>query len=220
MKVGKMNRNLILAATFVFFGHVATGVAGPVAIVEEINSPGAGIQFMDYVDQGQVIRLGAKGELILGYLPSCLRETIRGGTVTIGSRESTILGGRVTRERVECDGGNMQLTPAQRGKSGVMVFRKALRRAKPNPAYTIYGTAPVVLVPPGATEIVIERLDLPAEVLRFKTSGKIVDLAKLGKMLKPRGLYRVRSGTKNVVFRVDAYARPGAEPLIGRLIRF
>jgi hypothetical protein len=210
----------MLAAAFVFLGHVFPVAAEPVAIVEEVSSPGAGIQFMDFVDKGQVIRLGAKDELILGYLPSCLRETITGGTVTIGPQKSTVSGGKVTRERVECDGGNMQLTEAQTKKSAVMVFRKAMSSGIPEPAYTIYGTAPVVLVPPGATEIVIERLDMPADVLRFETSGRIVDLAKLGKTLKPRGLYRARSGNKNVVIKVDAYARPGAVPLIGRLIKF
>jgi hypothetical protein len=167
-----------------------------------------------------VIQLGDKAALILGYLPSCLRETITGGSVTIGPEKSIVSGGKVTREVVECDGGNMQLTMAQTKQSGVMVFREAKSGAMPNPAYTIYGTAPVILVPPGAVEIVIERLDIPADVMRFKTSGKIVDLAKLGKTLAPRGLYRARSGKKYVVINVDAFARPGAVPLIGRLIRF
>ena len=215
-----MNRNLILAATFVFFGHVATGVAGPVAIVEEVSSPGAGIQFMDYVDQGQVIRLGAKGELILGYLPSCLRETIRGGTVTIGPKKSTVLGGKVTRERVECDGGALELTTAQAGKAGVMVFRKALDAGIPEPAYTIYGSSPIVRAPQGVKVIVIERLDRPKGVLRFEVSGRFIDLSKLGISLKPRGLYQALAGQHKVVFKVDAYARPGAEPLISRLITF
>ena len=162
-----MNRNLILAAALVFFGHVFPVAAGPVAIVEEIDSTGTRVQFMDFVDQNQVIHLGDKGALILGYLSSCLRETISGGTVTIGPEKSTVSGGKVTRERVECDGANMQLTLAQARQGGVMVFRDVRSSAMPRPAYTIYGTAPVILVPPGATEIVIERLDMPADLLRF-----------------------------------------------------
>ena len=129
-----MNRNLILAAAFVFIGHVVPVAAGPVAIVEEIDSSSARVQFMDFVDQGQVIQLGDKAALILGYLPSCLRETITGGSVTIGPEKSIVSGGKVTREVVECDGGNMQLTMAQTKQSGVMVFREAKSGAMPNPA--------------------------------------------------------------------------------------
>ena len=41
------------------------------AVVEEVGAGVAGVQLMDYVEPGQVIRLGAADRLVLGYLKSC-----------------------------------------------------------------------------------------------------------------------------------------------------
>ena len=57
-----------------------------VALVEEVNSKSAGVQSMDYVTTGRQIRLGKQDTLVLSYLGSCWRETIAGGTVTVGHR--------------------------------------------------------------------------------------------------------------------------------------
>ncbi len=98
---------------------VMTGVAGgayagsPVVIVEDVSAPGAGVSFMEYLTTGRIITLGVRDTLILGYLRSCMRETITGGSVTIGADESVVQGGKVARERVECDGGSLQLTVNQ-----------------------------------------------------------------------------------------------------------
>ena len=43
----------------------------PSAVVEEVGAGVAGVQLMDYVEPGQVIRLGAANRLVLGYLTSC-----------------------------------------------------------------------------------------------------------------------------------------------------
>jgi hypothetical protein len=43
----------------------------PSAVVEEVGAGVAGVQLMDYVEPGQVIRLGAADRLVLGYLKSC-----------------------------------------------------------------------------------------------------------------------------------------------------
>jgi len=43
----------------------------PSAVVEEVGAGVAGVQLMDYVEPGQVIRLGAADGLVLGYLKSC-----------------------------------------------------------------------------------------------------------------------------------------------------
>ena len=65
---------------------------------------------MDYVEPGQVIRLGAADGLVLGYLKSCWRETITGGTVTVGTEQSQVAGGEVARVLVQCEGGNSSAT--------------------------------------------------------------------------------------------------------------
>ena len=68
-------------------------------MVEEIQGSVPGIAFMHYVDPGQVIHLGAHDRIVLGYLNSCWRETIRGGTVTVGAEQSEVAGGEVVRAR-------------------------------------------------------------------------------------------------------------------------
>ncbi len=197
--------------------------AEPAAIVEDVDTAKAGVTFMDYVEPGRVILLGANGTVTLGYLHSCLRETITGGRVVVGTEQSEVEGGKIERERVECDGGKLELTVEQARKSTVTVFRKPpapAGRAMPQPAFKIYGSSPVIKPIGGAREVVIERLDRPSQVLKIEVAGKFVDLAAKGKSLEPGGLYRASAGERTVVFKVDAFARPGKGPIIGRLVSF
>ena len=50
----------------------------------------------------KVIRLGPDQTLVLSYKDSCVRETITGGTVTIGTDQSEVRSGEVTRMRGPC----------------------------------------------------------------------------------------------------------------------
>ena len=102
----------------------ATMAGEPTAIVDEVTLPNASIVPMEFLEQGHIINLGTRGELVLGYLHSCLREHIKGGTVTVGLTQSTVEGSQITRERVECDGGKLVLTAEQAAKSGVLIFRQ------------------------------------------------------------------------------------------------
>jgi len=106
----------------------AATAGGPAAIVEAIEPARADIAAMQYLERGRIIDLGRTGSLVLGYLDSCLREHITGGIVTVGSSRSVVTGGRMTRERVECDGGALILTAEQARKSGALVF------SRPTPA--------------------------------------------------------------------------------------
>ena len=90
-------RRLVFCATIV--SAVSWGVPawaeGPTAIVESVAATGTHLKFMEYVEAGTVIRLGIGGSITLGYFRSCWRETIEGGTVTIGVEKSTVVGGTV-----------------------------------------------------------------------------------------------------------------------------
>ena len=207
---------------------VLTALAqSPAAVVEEVQGSVPGVQFMDYVDPGQVIRLGAHDRIVLGYLKSCWRETISGGTVTIGAEQSEVAGGEVTRAKVACEGGKMMLSAELAGKSGAMVFRQAPRpqaAAAPHPQFTLYGLSPVFeLRPPG--KLVVERLDQPGERHEIAVTeqelarGTFLDFAKSGVVLAPDGLYRAKLGDRQTVFKIDPDAKPGDAPLVGRLVR-
>src|SRR5262245_56214223 len=150
-----------LAGFFLIAGATAARADDPVAIVEDVSGSQAKVQFMDYVTAGTVITLGAGDNLILGYMRSCWRETIKGGVVTVGGEQSVVVGGEVKRQKVECDGGRMRLSTAQAGQSGVMVFR-GVKPLAPAPQVTLYGLSPIIDLR-GGGRLVIERIDVPGE---------------------------------------------------------
>ena len=77
------------------FASVANADPVGVALVESSNS--ASVALMDYVQAGQIIRLGPHETIVLSYMSSCLRETITGGTVTVGTDRSDVRFGSVER---------------------------------------------------------------------------------------------------------------------------
>ena len=224
-----MSRMMTAAAVTVWGTLWACGLApahaqAPVAVVEDVDSKTAGVEFMDYVLAGKTIKLGASDTLVLSYMHSCWRETINGGTVAVGTDQSTVTGGKVRREKVPCDGGKMQLTQQQASKSGAVVFRAA-PKANPNqPQLTLYGLSPVVDVK-GGGHLVIERIDQPGERIEMDIAehqlmrGTFYDFAKAGKALTPGGIYRASAGADHVTFKVDPDAAPGQAPILSRLLR-
>ncbi len=201
-------------------GATTARAAAPVALVEDVSAKSAGVELMDYVEPGKVIKLGASDTLTLSYLKSCWRETIRGGSVTVGAEQSTVEGGNVRRDKVACDGGKMELAAAQSKQSAAMVFRGA----PPKPQFTIFARAPVVELPGGGT-LVIDRVDVAGEKheIAIAATGLVhaafVDLSKDGIRLEPGGIYRAKVGKQQVVFKVDPKATDSG-PIAGRLVRF
>ena len=123
---------------------LSASAQSPAAVVEELAGAVPGVQFMDYVEPGQVIRLGAHDRIVLGYLKSCWRETISGGTVTVGNEQSEVAGGEVARVKVACEGGKMMLSAELAGKSGAMVFRQVPKPqavALAHPEFTLFASA-------------------------------------------------------------------------------
>ena len=223
MRQDKIRTAFVVAFAIALSFGFPVSAGDPSAIVEDIDAPGAKLRFMDYVEPGRVISLGASGTVTLGYLHSCLHETITGGHVTVGRQQSRIEGGKVRRERVECDGGDLKLTAEQAGKSGVLVFRRppgSPAAASQRPAFTIYNASPVIKLTGGAGTVSIKRLDRPGKEIKVTVSAGFADLSALDQALIPGGIYRARNGDRTVVFKVDASARPGPGPIIGRLIQF
>jgi hypothetical protein len=196
----------------------------PAAIVEHVDSKTAGVEIMDYLLPGKTIGLAAGERLVLGYLKSCWQETITGGTVKIGAEQSEVANGKVERLKVGCDARHMTLTSAQAKTSGAMAFRKGPQKGAPEPELTLYGLSPVVEAK-AAGRLVIERLDTKGERFEFELKGPqllrgaFFDLAKADKALSPGGIYRASMGERQLVFKVDALAKPGSGPVIGRLLR-
>jgi hypothetical protein len=206
---------------------LAARAAEPAAIVEDVMGVVKDIQAFDYLTAGTQIQLPPRVTLVVGYLKSCVRETITGAKLVIGTDQSTVEGGQVKRETVECDGGHMQLTANQATKSGVMVFRGAPSKSAAStvaPQLTVFGVSPVFTG--AADRLEIKRLDQSGQPpLDFPLAkpmvghGVVVDLAKQNVALAPGGIYQASSGSRTVVFKIDASAQPGRAPAVGRLIR-
>jgi hypothetical protein len=194
---------------------------GPVAIVEKVTGHPAGVAFMDYVETGKVISLGARDEIVLSYFKSCVREVIRSGsTATVGVDQSDVRSGRVERSKVDCDASKMLLAPGQADDAAGVVFR-----GPPDPQFTLYGRCPLVEVR-GSGTLVIERLDKPTEKYALPIGqkqllgGAFFDFAANGKSLTAGGTYDAAWNATHVVFRVDPGAKLGRTAIAGRLLRF
>lgn len=195
----------------------------PVAVVEDASAGVEGVALFDFVEAGHRIDLGTGGRLVLGYMSGCLREEIVGGKVTVGAKSSSVEGGRISRQTVECDGGGLQLTSQQVGKSGVQVVRAGEASGaagERKPKLTVYGASPIVVVAGATGKAVFKRLDRDAPSLEVDFQNGVADMAKAGHKLARGGIYQVSAGDRGTVFRIDKYARPGPEPLLSRLVRF
>ena len=214
-------------------GASPSRAAEPAAIVEDVHGAVKDVQPFDYLMAGTTIQLPPQATLVIGYLKTCVHETITGGKVVIGTDQSRVEGGQVKRETVECDGGHMQLTTSQAAKSGVMVFRGAPKpgttapqpQPQPKPQVTVYGVSPVFTTA-GADRLEIRRLDQSGQAPLDFTLAKpraghrvALDLAEKNVALAPGGVYQASSGAHSVVFKIDALAKPGAAPAVGRLVR-
>lgn len=205
------------------------------ALVEEVKSASANVEFMDYVGPGRVITLEPNDVLVLSYLKSCQHETISGGTVHIGSDKSEVQGGKVVRITVPCNGGSMRLSAQQANASAASSFRlqNALFET------TLHALPPVIEIPKmragDSRTLIIERAGQPKERIAvdidksLASGGGFFDLAKIDTHLRRGALYTVSLGTRTFNFRVDGKAKlaktgtmgkTGKAPVVSRLLRF
>src|SRR5690242_17439978 len=82
---------------------IAAADSRAVAILEEIEGASGKHEAFDELKAGDRIELGTKGRAIIGYLGSCARETIEGGTIVIGEEQSQLENGKVARETIACE---------------------------------------------------------------------------------------------------------------------
>jgi len=213
-----------LATSYQAFAHAPRPLV-PTALVEDVKSASAKVEFMDYVGSGQVIELAAGDVLVLSYLKSCEHETITGGTVRVGLEKSEVQGGKVSRRKVLCNGGNMKLSSQEANANAASSFR--LQNATFEP--TVYALPPVVEIPktrPGESRtLILERANRSSERFAIEideslANGGFYDLAKTDTRLRPGALYTATFASHKVTFKVDAKAKTGKAPVVSRLLRF
>jgi hypothetical protein len=197
--------------------------AQPVAIVEDINAPSTRLEVMDFLSQGQTIKLGKSEKIVLGYMNTCFRETITGGTVKIMEMQSEIHGGQLIREEVECSGAQTDLDGQVASKSGAMAFRGAGGNSVglAEPDIILMGTSPVfIFEKPARNTITITRMDKKGEVHKLTANAKYLDTSKKQMRLHRGGLYKAElSETVFKVFKIDSKASHQPVAVISRMVR-
>jgi hypothetical protein len=222
----------LLAATAAAVLAVATQVSAhvpaplvPTALVEDVKSAAGDVEFMDYVGNGQVIKLEPRDVLVLSYLKSCEHETITGGTVTVGTERSEVRDGQIVRAKVPCDGGKIRLSSQQASKSAASAFRLQSADIQPD----LYARAPVVQLPKVLRNedrtLLIERIDRRGERHELKIDDTIAaagfyDLATINVSLTRGAIYDASIGGHKMMFRIDPKAKSGPAPVVSRLLRF
>jgi hypothetical protein len=110
--VGQARLAALAVAAAVTIASAAAADPIEAALVESLTGYSRGVESMDYVRSGQVIRLGPQQTIVLSYMSSCLRETITGGTVTVGIDRSEVQSGEVRRTSGQCEVRKIELTSA------------------------------------------------------------------------------------------------------------
>jgi hypothetical protein len=227
-----MAAKILKSAAFLAGAFIATEASAhapapliPTALVEDVKSASADVEFMDYVGAGEVIKLRPGDVLVLSYLKSCEHETITGGTVTVGNDHSEVDGGKVARTKVACDGGKVELPGRQASETAATAFR--LQSAEHEP--TLFSRTAMIEIPrlhPGeGRELVIERVDRPGERIVVKiddrlADGGFYDMARSNKHLTPGATYTASIGDHKITFKVDPSAKSGRTAVVSRLLRF
>jgi hypothetical protein len=205
------------------FAHAPAPLV-PTALVEDVKSTAADVEFMDYVGKGQVIKLGAGDTLVLSYLKSCEEDTITGGTVVVGADHSDVQDGAIVRSTVPCDGGKIRLSSQEASKSAASAFR--LQSADIHPL--LFARSPAVKLPKLADDertLVIVREGRHHERHEIKLDDAAAatgfyDLAQANLALAPGAVYDASIGDHMVSFQIDAKAKSGPAPIVSRLVRF
>lgn len=206
---------LVTIAAFLGLSSGAQAQGAAVAILEEINGANGKHGAFDELKVGDRIDLGAGGSAVIGYLDSCVRETIQGGVVTIAPGRSKIEGGQVSRETIACEATQLVLSEDEAGKSATVAFRGPpweddLRQVVPSPS-------PLVLA--AGKQLAIKRLDGEEPALNLPLKDGKADLAEQNVSLTPGGFYELTAGQRQTVIKIDPDAQAGPMPAMSRLVR-
>ncbi len=197
----------------------------PVAVVEDVQGKVTGAEFMDYVTPKAVIKIGDGGSVILSYLKSCRRETISGaGTVIVGTDESAVHLADVKAEKTNCDPSQANVTTRETSGVAATVLRSVDASKQPSAA-----AHALRRIAAGGSQGTRQADDPRASTYRARRQeitlggtqlkGRFVDFASENVALTPGGLYSATFKSSKIVFQVDAQAKPGATPIVGRLLR-
>jgi len=216
-----MTRRLTLLSTLIVTAVSASlAQAEPVALIEDISAQRENFQIMDFLDVGTKIELKTSETMVLGYLNSCIQETIRGAAITIGEEKSVIVGGQVERKLLTCEGNTkFSVTRSKTGDAGAVVFRNKNIAVAPKAEHEIFGLSPLIYLTVKANEVYLTRIDGKGKSYKIAVKKDIVDLAQSGIKLRRNVSYRLKAGKRTTTFKVSAKAKRKVA-VISRFLRF
>jgi hypothetical protein len=179
-----------------------------VALVEEGSAAGAGIMEFSLLAEGTAFQLAPTETIVIGYMTSCTRETITGGSVTIGAGESAIVGGQVAREEVQCAEPRLDLTAAESQQSATIAFRPLGSNKR------VYSRTPL-LFGGGNTPLLVEIVDMESSktIKKLQAETGPIDLAVEKVELQPGKTYQFKGVHNTVLVEIDPNAKAGGTPL-------
>ena len=196
---------------------VSISFAKDAAIVEDASGS-LTVGLFDVLKEGDEVDLGESGVLTLGYFSSCVSETITGGRVIVGSRQSEVFDGDVARTTVECDGGNVMLSESQQAQSGADVFRDETQKQK-NAKYVSFSDQPILIFSAPIKSLRIRRVDEDGIDKIIAINGAVANFEVLDVRLSVGGIYQVRIRDRRFYLMPQERSSNRTPSLLNRVIR-
>jgi len=196
---------------------VSSSFAKDAAIVEDASGS-LTVGLFDVLKEGDEVDLSESGALTLGYFSSCISETITGGRVIVGSRQSEVFDGDVARTTVECVGGNVMLSEPQQAQSGADVFRDEIQKQK-NAKYVSFSDQPILIFSEPIKSLRIRRVDDDGIDKIIAINGAVANFEVLDVRLSVGGIYQVRIRDRRFYLMPQERSSNRAPSLLNRVIR-
>jgi hypothetical protein len=199
---------LVAVAVLTLSGHSSEAAPKAVAIVEESTRNEGPGQAFDMLSENTVLDLAQGETIVLGYLKSCVRETITGGKVTVGLKESAVEGGKVAREKTECTETRLALTADESQQSATIAFRGQIKH--------IFTRQPIIIARKSAG-VIIEPIN-GGETWRIEPKNERIDFQAAKLEMQPGVAYRVKGFTQTVIVEVDRNATKAKTGTLERVV--
>jgi hypothetical protein len=199
---------LVTAAASILLVPAVVAASKPVAIVEDSPKTAGRGQVFDLLNESEVLTLAPGETLILGYLKSCTRETITGGTVTVGAKESAVEGGKVSREKTECTQTKLALTADESQQSATIAFRGAIKH--------VYTRQPIIMAG-HSKSVKIEAVE-GGKNWDMKPKNGLIDFEAAKIEMQPGARYKVTGEKASLIVEVDAAATTAKTGLLERVV--
>ena len=174
---------------------------------------------MDFLDAGTIFEFRPSESIVIGYLSSCVLESITGGKVTIGQHQSIVIGGEVNRRTLECVSGDKIGGSVKNQTAAAVVFRGMKNKNAATIDKTIYSLFPIVRLGSDDGQLMVTRADGKGDPQNVAIEKGIADFGNSRFQLKRNKVYILSSGGRTKTVKVPPRAKRDV-PLLSRVMLF